>query len=68
VIFVIIRDANGMRSKPVTLIVKACPELDEGCFWFNMSHAKNPEEMFCATCPMRKKAEEKPKSLMSRWP
>ena len=33
VIFVII------RVKPVTLIVKACPELDEGCFWFKMSHA-----------------------------
>jgi len=49
-IFVIIRDANGThtegaqseRSKPVTLIVKACPELDEGCFWFKMSHAKKP--------------------------
>jgi len=22
------------------LIVKACPELDEGCFWFKISHAQ----------------------------
>ena len=27
---------------------------------------KNPEEMSCATCPMRKKAEANPKSFMSR--
>lgn len=26
-----------------------------------------PEEMSCATCPMRKKAEEKPKSLLARF-
>jgi hypothetical protein len=26
----------------------------------------NPEEMSCATCPMRQKAEANPKSFMSR--
>ena len=26
----------------------------------------NPDEMSCANCPLRKRAEEKPKAVMSR--
>ncbi len=32
----------------------------------NTPEKKNPEEMSCATCGLRKKAEENPKSLMAR--
>ena len=31
-----------------------------------MTEQKKPEEHSCATCAMRLKAEDKPKSLMSR--
>jgi hypothetical protein len=31
-----------------------------------MTDKQKPEEMSCATCPMRQKAEANPKSLMAR--
>jgi len=36
-------------------------------FGLIMTEKKNPEEMSCATCAMRKRAEEKPKSLIGRF-
>ncbi len=32
-----------------------------------MTEKMNPEEISCANCAMRKKAEEKPKSLTGRF-